>query len=745
MTDRQVVPAIPMPPAKNGPERAWQAAVREILLVRSGRRRGAESHRWLTAQDLSEQLATVRVEPDGSVTTNPSGKPVPPPKDLFIGDSDFGAFSIRLQWENSDATRVAATEVWVSETGSRSDAYRVAVLPVPVSQFTFLPRRVSATHFFWIRHVGPAGLFPSVWEPPDTQGGLAVPGETALSETIDRLMTTLTGQITESQLYNSLNRRIDIIDKNFGFEEDLFEEGITTGGLTDAVSSLFFRTLYARDEAREATAAILEETEVRIAEDAALAAKTTTLETTVGAHTTRLQVQAASINGLEAQYTVKVDANGYVAGYGLAVHPADGTTTSEFIVLVDKFAVVTPGKDPVVPFVVGNVEGVPTTGINGQLIVDGSVTASAIATDGLEVGNNISIQDGAIGIGRIGDSGAITWLSGVDMTGKPAGLYLTSDYMGFYNGSAWADSSWFKADGSVQLAGTGAGLTIRSIGTDSRAELTDGDITFHYRFGEALFPYKSLKRVEMGAAKNGKLVEIPGRFKSKPNIFLYPKRIRSYDTEYASVNQELVFSIIETKSLGEGRYAMRPGAKLVKERGEASATVQPDMIKEEISDEYTLTAPVDECTIEFRIRPVFQFVTEQSLPPHGGVSFGIEAGSITFDVILERWNSSAWKTIYVKELTVTQTTTHMTPTFDPQPGPPPDWTAFSITGRDGDWWDGYERFEKVRIKTSAKTKTLADGTNTDNGYLQFIIDTVSGTSDADEELAAGEVFYVAVE
>lgn len=54
---------------------------------------------------------------------------------------------------------------------------------------------------------------------------------------------------------------------------------------------------------------------------------------------TQATVQATTDGGLLAQYTVKVDANGYVAGYGLASTLVDGTPSSAFIIRADSFAV----------------------------------------------------------------------------------------------------------------------------------------------------------------------------------------------------------------------------------------------------------------------------------------------------------------------------------------------------------------------------------------------------------------------
>jgi hypothetical protein len=68
----------------------------------------------------------------------------------------------------------------------------------------------------------------------------------------------------------------------------------------------------------------------------------TTLQTTVGTHTSTLSVHGSSINGLEAQYTVKIDNAGHISGYGLASTAVGATPRSEFGVRADQFYVAPP-------------------------------------------------------------------------------------------------------------------------------------------------------------------------------------------------------------------------------------------------------------------------------------------------------------------------------------------------------------------------------------------------------------------
>jgi len=72
--------------------------------------------------------------------------------------------------------------------------------------------------------------------------------------------------------------------------------------------------------------------------DGAIAASASTLQTTIDGNTAALETQALSIDGIKAQYTVKMDINGVVSGYGLY----GSTAGSKFIANVNQFAVTLP-------------------------------------------------------------------------------------------------------------------------------------------------------------------------------------------------------------------------------------------------------------------------------------------------------------------------------------------------------------------------------------------------------------------
>ena len=100
-----------------------------------------------------------------------------------------------------------------------------------------------------------------------------------------------------------------------------------------------------------------------------LGERITTVQSKADGNTAAVQAHARSINGLEAQYTVKVDVNGRVAGYGLATTPKNGTPESKFIVTADRFGVGAVGKADIFPFTVDTQKN--RVGVNGELVVNG--------------------------------------------------------------------------------------------------------------------------------------------------------------------------------------------------------------------------------------------------------------------------------------------------------------------------------------------------------------------------------------
>ena len=93
--------------------------------------------------------------------------------------------------------------------------------------------------------------------------------------------------------------------------------------------------------------------------DGAIASELKTVTSSVAGNTATIQEQTSSIDGLEAQYTVKIDNNGHVSGFGLASELVDGEFVSDFMIAADRFSVIdssAPGGA-----ITGSYTGAPTS------------------------------------------------------------------------------------------------------------------------------------------------------------------------------------------------------------------------------------------------------------------------------------------------------------------------------------------------------------------------------------------------
>lgn len=169
-----------------------------------------------------------------------------------------------------------------------------------------------------------------------------------------------------------------------------------------------------------ANADIQAEATTRASQDSALASSVTTLQTTVGGYTTAIETAQTAVDGINAKITVKIDANGYVSGYGLLSETNDvtGTPLSSFAIRADTFSIGAPAvpesdgqaavaASKVYPLVVKTtketIDGVdfpPGVYIDSAFIT--KISASQINTRGL------TIKD---------DAGNVIFSSGTKLTG----------------------------------------------------------------------------------------------------------------------------------------------------------------------------------------------------------------------------------------------------------------------------------------------------------------------------------------
>lgn len=124
----------------------------------------------------------------------------------------------------------------------------------------------------------------------------------------------------------------------------------------------------ATDDVRIATnaAAIQSEITARANADTALASNITTLQTTVNGQTASIQTNATSINGINAKYTVKIDNNGYISGYGLISTANNGVPTADFSIIADRFSIAPVATNPTA------VDGSPFFVLTAPQVIDGT-------------------------------------------------------------------------------------------------------------------------------------------------------------------------------------------------------------------------------------------------------------------------------------------------------------------------------------------------------------------------------------
>ena len=360
--------------------------------------------RAVTAQELIKS-GIAGTTPGGSQLYQPTAKPVltKPPK--ITGLDAQGAFAlIMLHFDNPDYyANYSHAEVWRADV---NDVGQAVLIGTTQTQFYNDAIGTGADKWYWVRAVSKEGV----------KGDFSDPANGQTSPDVAFMLELLKNKITESQLYKDLGERIALIDA----PEDIINSvsqrvkgvrdylmGLLTEETSQRVAAVdhiervqvsdreataqsIDRVYSAIREGDQVQAAALEnERTVRATKDEATAQELTTLQTTVNGHTTSIQQQMTSIDGLGAQYTLKIDNNGYVSGFGLASTAKNGTPESNFTVRADIFAIASPsgpGVPPRQPFYV------VTTPIqeNGTTIQPGVYMDTAFIKDA-------SIQSAKIG------------------------------------------------------------------------------------------------------------------------------------------------------------------------------------------------------------------------------------------------------------------------------------------------------------------------------------------------------------
>lgn len=324
-------------------------AIKNTLLVREG-----------NIGDPLDQVATLRdlvalnvAEQSGTgETTNSGGSlipitPVLPPiTGGYVPETDYttppaptglrvsgGFTNVFLEWDGAPYRNHSYTEIW---RGTLDNLGAAVLIGTTAANVYADAAEANTTYYYWIRFVSRANVTGAYNLTSGTSGTTAIDVSAAFA--------AVTEEVQNSQLFADLSSRIANA-----------EAGITQIQQTTATS----------------------------------ASQITTLSSQVNNNSTALQVQSRVSDGLSAQYTVKIDNNGHVSGFGLASTALNGTPLSEFIIRADRFAFVNPSD---YKLGISLISTTPGAAVNiSSLQNESTVTITTTAAHGYSPGNVITI------------------------------------------------------------------------------------------------------------------------------------------------------------------------------------------------------------------------------------------------------------------------------------------------------------------------------------------------------------------
>jgi hypothetical protein len=155
-----------------------------------------------------------------------------PPQPAPTGFAVSGGFNtIFLEWDQSKTSGFAYTEIWRATEDNLSLAAQVGSTSSPLFGDTPPDASLSVTYYYWIRYVNEAG------QPGPYNSEHGTPGSTA--DEPGYVLEVLKDEITEGQLYKSLNERLDHIETTYEVKVDV--NGRVTGfGMVADVNSTEF-------------------------------------------------------------------------------------------------------------------------------------------------------------------------------------------------------------------------------------------------------------------------------------------------------------------------------------------------------------------------------------------------------------------------------------------------------------------------------------------------------------------------
>lgn len=423
------LPSIPV----NRENNATVSSLREIIQIWKGDR-GNTLDRVVTFRDLVDlQVAAIgrqgRVGGGGAITP-----PDPTYTEIPTALVATGGFGINfLDWEVGP-NNYAYTEVYRNTVDNLSNANLIGTSIA--SQFVDAYVTGGQTYYYWVRAISETD------NPTDFNQAAGTPATPALEP--DYVIELLEGKISESELAQELLTPIQKIPE--------IELALQNGPTAEAITALSTR---------------VDETETQLS---AVTSDVTTLYAGVNDNLAAIQTKAEvsvvedledDVTDIKASYTVKLDVNGKLAGYGLI---NDGNT-SEFIVnsnavyFIDEAQSGTPYyptsnysslsqlRNTQLVFGYAMVQGVRRFVVNvPAYIPDGTITTAQIQNATITqsqianlIVNSAEIADGAITTAKIG-----SYIQSDNYQQGVSGWHINKNGQAFFK-----DITIYNADGSV--------------------------------------------------------------------------------------------------------------------------------------------------------------------------------------------------------------------------------------------------------------------------------------------------------
>lgn len=520
MTKPTKIPGIPKPPNDVSPGlRGWLTSVAEALEIRLGRR-GDPKDRAVTLRELidsglAEDLKAAPFDPNninrsnmGFGTNEIVDSSVPPLPTSFTVAAAYS--QVNLSWDYPNYRNHSFTEIY----GHSSDVIGGAqLIGVSTGRVYIDPIGSGASRYYWIRHVSTSSI-QGPWN-----SGTGTLGQTATD--VAHQLNVLSGAITSSELATSLATPIGNLPANTNSSISTLQSQINNlstvaawaSGTSYSVNDLvtFSGNLYEAVQAHTAsssnqpsgsssnnsywtyvgaytslaaavagnTSDITDINYISSSSNSAAAVAIKSLDSTVGGHTLTISNQTNSINGLEGQYSVKIDNNDHVSGFGLSSSAVDGTPTSAFIIRADKFAIIDPADTSTgltnsppadtVPFFIDS----GNTYIKTAMIEDASITNAKIGDLSAD-----KINAGTLSANRIGtnalDASKIK-LDGATITSNSSGQIVIGSISAGSITSGTLDASNVTITNLYADNITGDINTLTPFSLASAVQITGGD------------------------------------------------------------------------------------------------------------------------------------------------------------------------------------------------------------------------------------------------------------------------------